>query len=184
MEQEFELKLTLKVREAKPDDAQYLYKYCFSTIPEKEVEAELLSDIEKMGKGEIHRLVAIANDHPIGNIRLEFNKYGDPEIAQMEELAVAPPFRRVSDVADRLIECISNVAKEKGVKILQVQPQRSESRVVNYYQGQGFTEPPYVTLQKQLEEAETEDEVEEPEEIEEVEEPKQEGEQQLLVGDE
>ena len=148
------------------------------------MEAELLSDIEKMGKGEIHRLVAIANDHPIGNIRLEFNKYGDPEIAQMEELAVAPPFRRVSDVADRLIECISNVAKEKGVKILQVQPQRSESRVVNYYQGQGFTEPPYVTLQKQLEEAEVEEEVEEAEEIEEVEEPKQEGEQQLLVGDE
>jgi N-acetylglutamate synthase-like GNAT family acetyltransferase len=179
MEQEFELKLTLKVREAKPDDAQFLYKYCFSTIPEKEVEEELLSDIEKMGKGEIYRLVAVANDHPVGNIRLAFNKYGDPELAQLEELAVAPPFRRGTDVADRLIECVSKVAKEKGVKTIQVQPQRSESRVVNYYKGQGFIEPPYVTLQKRLED----EEVEEVEEIEEKKETKQEGEQQLLVGD-
>lgn len=182
MEQEFELKLTLKVREAKPDDAQFLYKYCFSTIPEKEVEEELLSDIEKMGKGEIHRLVAVANDHPVGNIRLEFNKYGDPELAQLEELAVAPPFRRGTDVADRLIECVSKVAKEKGVKTIQVQPQRSESRVVNYYKGQGFTELPYVTLQKRLEDEEVE-EVEEIEEKEGKKETKQEGEQQLLVGD-
>jgi len=181
MEQEFELKLTLKVREAKPDDAPFLYKYCFSTIPEKEVEEELLSDIEKMGKGEIHRLVAVANDHPVGNIRLEFNKYGDPELAQLEELAVAPPFRRGTDVADRLIECVSKVAKEKGVKTIQVQPQRSESRIVNYYKGQGFTEPPYVTLQKRLED----EEVEDVKEKEEKKETKQEGEQQqLLVGDE
>ncbi|MBM3234921.1 GNAT family N-acetyltransferase [Candidatus Poribacteria bacterium] len=177
MEQEFELKLTLKVREANPDDAQFLYKYCFSTIPEKEVEEELLSDIEKMGKGEIYRLVAVANDHPVGNIRLEFNKYGDPELAQLEELAVAPPFRRGTDVADRLIECVSKVAREKGVKTIQVQPQRSESRVVSYYKGQGFTEPPYVTLQKRLEEEE------DAEEIEGKKETKQEGEQQLLVGD-
>jgi predicted N-acetyltransferase YhbS len=128
-------------------------------------------------------LVAVAGGYPIGNIRLEFNKYGDPELAQLEELAVAPPFRGLH-VADRLTECISNVAREKGVKILQVQPQRSESRVVNYYQGQDFTEPPYITLQKQLEETEFEEEVEEVEDIEEAEEPKQEGEQQLLVGDE
>ena len=110
---------------------------------------------------------------------MEFNKYGDPELAQIEELAVAPPFRGL-DVADKLMECISNVAREKGVKNLQVQPQRSESRVVNYYKEQGFTEPPYVTLHKKLEEAE----VEETEEIEEENESKQEGEQQLLVGDE
>jgi N-acetylglutamate synthase-like GNAT family acetyltransferase len=183
MEQEFELKAILKVREAKSDDAQWLHYYCFSTIPEREVEEELRSDIEKMDKGEVHRLVAVAGGYPIGNIRLEFNKYGDPELAQLEELAVAPPFRGL-DVANRLMECISNVAREKGVKILQVQPQRSETRVVSYYQGQGFTEPPYITLQKQLEEAEVEEEVEEAEDIEETEEPKQEGEQQLLVGDE
>ena len=179
MEQEFELKATLKVREAEPDDAQWLHYYCFSTLPEKEVEEELSSDIEKMGKGEIHRLVAIAGGYPIGNIRLEFNKYGDPELAQVEELAVAPPFRGL-DVANKLMECISDLAREKGVKTLQVQPQRSESRVVSYYKDQGFTEPLYVTLHKQLEE----EEVEEVEEIEEAKEPKQEGEQQLLVGDE
>lgn len=179
MEQEFELKATLKVREAEPDDAKWLHYYCFSTLPEKEVEEELSSDIEKMGKGEVHRLVAVAGDYTIGNIRLEFNKYGDPELAQIEELAVAPPFRGL-DVADKLMECISNVAREKGVKNLQVQPQRSESRVVNYYKKQGFTEPPYVTLYKQLEETE----VEEMEEIEEESASKQEGEQQLLVGDE
>ncbi|HIE26755.1 TPA: GNAT family N-acetyltransferase [Candidatus Poribacteria bacterium] len=179
MEQEFELKLTLKIREAKPDDAQWLHDYCFSTLPRKEVEEELSSDIEKMGKGEVHRLVAVAGDYTIGNIRLEFNKYGDPELAQIEELAVAPPFRGL-DVADKLMECISDVAREKGVKTLQVQPQRSESRVVNYYKKQGFTEPPYVTLYKQLEEAG----VEETEEIEEESASKQEGEQQLLVGDE
>jgi N-acetylglutamate synthase-like GNAT family acetyltransferase len=179
MEQEFELKATLKVREVEPDDAKWLQYYCFSTIPEQEVEEELSSDIEKMEKGEIHRLVAIAGGYAIGNIRLEFNKYEDPELAQIEELAVAPPFRGL-DVADKLMECISNVAKEKGVKILQVQPQRSESRVVNYYKGQGFTEPPYVTLQKRLEN----EDIDEVEENEEAKEPKQEGEQQLLVGDE
>ncbi|MFQ6039904.1 MAG: GNAT family N-acetyltransferase [Candidatus Poribacteria bacterium] len=179
MEQEFELKLTLKIREAEPNDAQWLHDYCFSTLPEKEVEEELLSDIEKMGKGEVHRLVAVAGDYTIGNIRLEFNKYGDPELAQIEELAVAPPFRGL-DVADKLMECISDVAREKGVKTIQVQPQRSESRVVNYYKKQGFTEPPYVTLYKQLEEVE----VEETEEIKEGSASKQEGEQQLLVGDE
>ena len=62
MEQEFELKLTLKIREAEPDDAQWLHDYCFSTLPAKEVEEELSSDIKKMGKGEIHRLVAVAGD--------------------------------------------------------------------------------------------------------------------------
>jgi GNAT superfamily N-acetyltransferase len=179
MEQEFELKLTLKIREAEPDDAQCLHDYCFSTLPRKEVEAELAADIKKMGKGEIHRLVAVAGDYPIGNIRLEFTKYGDPELAQVEELAVAPPFRGL-DVADKLMECISNIAREKGVKTLQVQLQRSESRVVNYYKEQGFSEPPYVTLHKQLEEVEAE----ETEEIEENNEAEQEGEQQLLVGDE
>jgi N-acetylglutamate synthase-like GNAT family acetyltransferase len=183
MEQEFELKATLKVREAEPDDAQWLHYYCFPTIPEKEIEEELSSDIEKMAKGELHRLVAVAGGYPIGNICLEFSKYGDPELAQIEELAVAPPFRGL-DVADRLMECISNVAREKGVKIIQVQPQRAESKVVNYYKEQGFAEPPYVILQKHLEEIETSEE--EAEEIEEEvgEESKQEGEQQLLVGDE
>jgi len=182
MEQEFELTATLKVREVEPDDVQWLHYYCFPTVPEKEVEEELASDIEKMEKGEVHRLVAIAGGYPIGNIRLEFNKYGEPELAQVEDLAVAPPFRGL-DIADRLMECISNIASEKGVKVLQVQLQRSDSRVVNYYTEQGFTEPPYITLQKHLEETETEEE--ESVEIEtEVEESGQEGEQQLLVGDE
>lgn len=186
MEQEFVVEATLKIREVKVDDATSLHHYCFSHLPEKEVQEELASDVEKMGKGEIHRLVAVASgEHPIGNIKLELNKYGEPELAQIEDLAVHGPFRGLG-VADRLIECITQVAQEKGVNTLQVQVPRSETRVIETYKEKfKFAEPLYVTLQKTVgeEEEETEAEEEEAEEVEEEEETSEEGTQQELLTD-
>ena len=83
-----------------------------------------------------------------------------------------------------MIQCITEVAQEKGVKTIQVQVPRSEERVIEVYQEQfNFAEPPYVTLQKTVgEEDEAEEEAPEEEEKEE-EETSKEGEQQELLTD-
>ena len=157
MDEEIKVETVLKVRDAEAKDAEALGTYCFSTLPEEQVKAELDSDLEKMKKGEVYRLVVDASGYAIGSIKLEFNKYGDPELAQIEDLAVAPPFRQFG-VASQLVESISNVAKDKGVKTIQVEADRDNARVIESYQEWGFDERPVVTLQRQLAAEEEEEE--------------------------
>ena len=166
MDEEIKVETVLKVRDVEAGDAEALGTYCFPTLPEDQVKAELDSDLEKMKSGEVHRLVVDASGYAVGNIKLEFNKYGDPELAQIEDLAVSPPFRQFG-VAAQLVASISTVAQDKGVKTIQVEADRSNTRVIESYQEWGFDERPIVTLQKQLviEEEEAESaEAEEPEE--------------------
>ncbi len=157
MDQEIKVEAVLKVRDAEAKDAEALGTYCFSTLPEEQVKAELDFDLEKMKSGEVHRLVVEASGYAIGNIRLEFNKYGAPELAQIEDLAVSPPFRRFR-VAAQLVESISKVAKDKGAKTVQIEVERDNTRVIESYQEWGFAERPVVALQKQLVTEEEEEE--------------------------
>jgi len=167
MDEEIKVETVLKVRDVEAGDAESLGTYCFPTLPEEQVKAELNSDLEKMKNGEVHRLVVDASGYAVGNIKLEFNKYGDPELAQIEDLAVSPPFRQFG-VASQLVASISNVAKDKGAKTIQVEADRNNTRVIESYQEWGFAERPVVTLQKQLVTEEEEEEVAEEEPAEEV----------------
>ena len=85
---------------------------------------------------------------------------GDPEVAQVGDLAVSGPFRQLR-VADYLIEAAQVAASENGAKTLEIELPSSETNVIQRYKDWGFVEKPLVILQKMLDAEQVEEEVEE-----------------------
>lgn len=151
---EFELKTTLKIREATADDAEDLHSYCFVNENLQDIEEELKSDMEKMADGQLYRLVVDASGHAVANIKMERHPL-DPEIGKIDSLTVSVPFRGFN-VADRLIDAIYDIAEENEIKSIQVDIPRSDEKIIEAYKRWGFTESPVVTLQKEVELKESE----------------------------
>lgn len=146
---EFELKTTLKFREAKANDAEDLHLYCFAHEKLEDIEEELKSDLEKMKKDRLYRLVVDASDHAVANIRME-RGLSDPDIGKISRLAVSVPFRTFN-LADRLIDAIYDIAVENGIKIIQVDIPKSEKNIIEAYKKWDFAERDVVTLQREVE---------------------------------
>ncbi len=145
-DQEFELTTKLRIRDAAANDAKDLEQYCFTGKAAEEIDRELQEDLSRAQKGEVYRIVAEANGHAIGNIRLERHPLNS-EIGEVGQLAVSALFRQFA-VADRLIEFTEQIAQENGITTLQIELSRSEEAVINAYKAWGFDERPVVTLQK------------------------------------
>ena len=160
--QDFGLTGALKVRPAEENDATHLHTFCFPEKTKTEVTQELQADLES--DGQTHRLVAESSGYPIGQITVSKDA-GDPEVAQVGNLAVSGPFRQLG-VADHLIRAAEATAAENGAKTLEIELSASETNVIDRYKDWGFVEKPLVILQKALD-------AEEPEEVEAVEEPEQ-----------
>lgn len=155
--QAFDLAGALKVRPAEESDAAHLHTFCFPDKTETQVTQELQADLES--DGQTTRLVAESSGYPIGQITVSKNS-GDPEVAQVGNLAVSGPFRQLG-VADNLIEAAEAAAAENGAKTLEIELPSSETNVIQRYKDWGFVEKPLVILQKMLEAEEVEEEVEE-----------------------
>ena len=149
MEQEFEIKAILRIRRPTMEDAPALHTYCFSSLKPGDVEEKLRSDLEDMESGKVIRLVADAGGYAIGNIKLTLDEE-NPSVGQVSDIAVAGPFKGIN-VADKLMQVLSDVAKSKGVKTLEVQVHRSETRVIEAFKRWGFSEREIITLEKHLE---------------------------------
>ena len=160
--QDFGLTGALKVRPAEENDATHLHTFCFPEKTKTEVTQELQADLES--DGQTHRLVAESSGYPIGQITVSKDA-GDPEVAQVGNLAVSGPFRQLG-VADHLIRAAEATAAENGAKTLEIELAASETNVIERYKHWGFVEKPLVILQKALD-------AEESEEVEAVEEPEQ-----------
>ena len=159
--QDFDLAGALKVRPAEENDATHLHTFCFPEKTKTQVTQELQADLES--DGQIHRLVAESSGYPIGQITVSKNA-GDPEVAQVGDLAVSGPFRQLG-VADYLIAAAAAAAAENGAKTLEIELPSSEANVIQRYKDWGFVEKPLVVLQKALDAEEQEEVVvEEPEE--------------------
>jgi N-acetylglutamate synthase-like GNAT family acetyltransferase len=148
MEQAFDIAAGLKIRKVSADDATALRTYCFPSDTLEQVEKQLKRDIEKMERGEMYRLVAEVNGYAVGNIRLEFDRR-NRKVAQIHKLIVTGPFRG-SAVADRLVDAISEVAKQSGVEVLQIEAQRSDGKIIEKYKSWGFAEKETIILEKEL----------------------------------
>ena len=148
MEQEFEVKAVLKIRRPNIEDAPALHLYCFPSLKLSEVEGQLKSDLEGMEGGKVIRLVADASGYAVGNIKLTL-KDDDPTVGLISDIVVAGPFRGIN-VADRLMQVLTEAAKAKGVKTLEVQVHRSETRVIESFKKWGFSEREIITLEKQI----------------------------------
>lgn len=159
--QDFGLTGALKVRPAEKNDATHLHTFCFPEKTKAEVTQELQADLES--DGQTHRLVAESSGYPIGQITVS-KEAGDPEVAQVGNLAVSGPFRQLG-VADHLIRAAEATAAENGAKTLEIELAASETNVIERYKNWGFVEKPLVILQKALdaEESEEGEAVEEPE---------------------
>ena len=72
---------------------------------------------------------------------------GDPEVAQVGNLAVSGPFRQLG-VADYLMAAAEAAAAENGAKILEIELAATETNVIQRYRDWGFVEKPLVILQK------------------------------------
>ena len=158
--QDFNLAGALKVRSAEKEDAAHLHAYCFPEKAKTQVEIELNGDLAE--DSQTHRLVAEVGGYPIGQISITRNA-GDPEVAEVGNLAVSAPFRPLG-VADHLMAAAETAAEEDGVKTLEIGLPSSETPVIQRYKDWGFTEKPLVVLQKSLgsaSEEEVEEEVEE-----------------------
>lgn len=145
-DQEFEFTTTLRIRAAEADDAKALEMYCFTDKTTEEIDQKLQEDLARTQKGEVYRIVAEANGHAIGNIRLERHPL-NAEIGEVDQLVVFSLFRQFA-VADRLIDFAEQVAAENGITTLQIELTPSEEAIINAYKNWGFDERPVVTLQK------------------------------------
>ena len=99
MEQGFDITAGLKIRKATMDDATALSTYCFPSDTLEETEKQLKTDIERMERGDMFRLVAEVNGYAVGNIQLEFSKGKRKKVAEIHKLIVfhiiwSPPDRR------------------------------------------------------------------------------------------
>ena len=148
MEQAFDIVAGLRIRKASMNDAVTLRTYCFPSDTLEEVEKQLKQDIERMERGEIYRLVAEVNGCAIGNIQLEFDRR-NRKVAQIHKLIVTGPFRG-SAVADRLLDTISEIAKQSGVEILQIAASRSDGKIIEKYKNWGFAEKEDIVLEKKM----------------------------------
>lgn len=157
--QEFELKTKLKIREAKADDAEDLHLYCFPNEEFEDIKDELSSDLERMADEQVYRLVVDASGHAVANIRMERSPF-DSEVGKISRLAVAMPFRGFN-IADRLVEGINELAAENEINTIQVDIPKSEEKIIEAYKRWGFSESPFVTLQKEIEAEENEQSEEE-----------------------
>ena len=83
---------------------------------------------------------------------------GDPEVAQVGNLAVSGPFRQLG-VADHLMAAAEVAAAENGAKILEIELTATETNVIQRYKDWGFFEKPLVILQKMLDAEEQEEAV-------------------------
>ena len=154
--QDFDLAGALKVRPAEENDATHLHTFCFPEKTKTQVTQELQADLES--DGQTHRLVAESSGYPIGQITVSKDA-GDPEVAQVGNLAVSGPFRQLG-VADHLIRAAEAAAAEEGAKTLEIELPSSETNVIERYKNWGFVEKPLVILQKALD-AEAQEEAEE-----------------------
>lgn len=148
MEQAFDIMTSLRIRKAHIDDATSLRTYCFPSDTLEEVEKQLKRDIERMERGEMYRLVAEVNGYAVGNIQLEFDKR-NRKVAQVSQLAVTGPFRG-SVVADKLMDAVSDIAKQSNIEILQIEANRSDGKVIEKYKSWGFVEKETIILEKRL----------------------------------
>ena len=148
VEQAFDITAGLRVRKVSADDATALRTYCFPSDTLEEVEKQLKQDIDRMERGEICRLVAEVNGYAVGNIQLEYNRR-NRKVAQIHKLVVTGPFRG-SPVADRLVDSISEVAKQSGVQVLLIEAQRSDGKIIEKYKSWGFAEKDTIILEKKL----------------------------------
>ena len=148
LEQEFEIKAILRIRRPTMEDAPALHTDCFPSHKAKDVEEKLRSDLEDMEGGKVIRLVADAGGYAIGNIKLTLDEE-NPSVGRVSDVVVAGPFKGIN-VADKLMQVLSDVAKSKGVKTLEVQVHRSETRVIEAFKKWGFSEREIITLEKHL----------------------------------
>lgn len=148
MEQVFDLTTGLKIRKATLDDVSSLHTYCFPSETLEEVEKRLKRDIERMERGEIYRLVAEINGYAIGVIVLEFDKK-NKKTAQITQLVVTGPFRGTA-IAEKLVEVASEMAKQNGVEIMQIEANRSDGKIIEKYKSWGFVEREIIILEKKL----------------------------------
>ena len=179
--QEFEFTTKLRIRPAAANDAKALQQYCFTDKTTEEIDQELQEDLSRTQKGEVHRIVAEANGHAIGNIRLERYSLA-PEIGEVGRLVVSPLFRQFA-VADRLIEAIEQVAETHGMTTLQIELPPSEEAIINAYKGWGFDERPVVTLQKTVGASDTASAADQEASTDETSEPEEEIEEVLQLGE-
>ncbi len=148
MEQAFDIAAGLRIRKVSADDATALRTYCFPSDTLEEVEKQLKQDIESMERGEMYRLVAEVNGYAVGNIQLDFDRR-NRKIAQIHKLIVTGPFRG-SAVADKLVDAVSEMAKQSGVEIIQIEANRSDGKIIEKYRSWGFAEKETIILEKKL----------------------------------
>ena len=153
--QDFGLAGALKIRPAAEEDATHLHTFCFPEKTSTQVTEELKADLES--EGQTHRLVAESSGYPIGQITVTKDS-GDPEVAQVGNLAVSGPFRQLG-VADHLMAAAEVAAAENGAKTLEIELTATETNVIQRYKDWGFVEKPLVILQKMLDAEEQEEEV-------------------------
>ena len=148
MEQAFDITAGMRIRKVTIDDATALRTYCFPSDTLEEAEKKLKQDIERMERGEMYRLVAEVNGYAVGNIQLDFDRK-DRKVAHIHKLIVTGPFRG-SAVADRLVDAISEIAKQSGVKEIQIEASRSDGKIIEKYKSWGFEEKETIILEKKL----------------------------------
>ena len=129
------------LRNAVLNDDRSLHKNLFSDRTLSQVQNDLTHDLHKMGRELMIRLVAESEGEVIGNIQIYF-KFDHPlfcHTAEMHTVRVNKKHRR-KGVASQLIKKVLQLSKLKGIEIMTVWVDGTNTPAINLYHAMGFTE--------------------------------------------
>ncbi|MFQ6015223.1 MAG: GNAT family N-acetyltransferase [Anaerolineae bacterium] len=123
----------IEIRPVTLDDLPALQANCFLQSTLAEVENYLLWCLQQIKKGRMVRLVATVNGEAVANAQL----FISGRKAEIGSLVVNERFRK-RGIARQLIETLTEIARQCGVRTLEIGARKSDQAVSAFYQRMGF----------------------------------------------
>ena len=125
------------LRPARIKDAEALWQNCFSENTLDQTREYLAWCLRQVEKGRVVRLVAEADGQAVANAQLTLRR----DRAEIGSLVVAEGYRR-RGIATALVAALTEEARKRGVRRLEIGARASEPAVIALYRRWGFTPGP------------------------------------------
>ena len=126
-------RLAITIRRVRSSDASALQRHCFPDQALWEVQGYLIWCERQAAKGQMVRLVAEVSGEAMANAQLTLRR----DWAEIGSLVVAEGWRR-QGIATRLIEALTEIARQQGVRALEIGVSQSAPGVQRLYRSLGF----------------------------------------------
>jgi ribosomal protein S18 acetylase RimI-like enzyme len=123
----------LILRPARMEDAEALWRNCFSQNTLAETREYLAWCLRQMERGHLVRLVAEVDGQAAANAQLTLWR----DLAEIGSLVVAEGYRR-RGIAAALVDALAAEAQRRGARRLEIGARKSDQGLIDLYQRWGF----------------------------------------------